>query len=53
MIIETQKQTWPNFFNGLQARPLTVSPNLGTGYAVIGFWNAITKIFSDTQHQRY
>ncbi|MFP3029012.1 MAG: transposase [Arsenophonus sp.] len=40
------------FFNGLQARGLTVSLRPATVNSELGFWNAIVKIFQDTKHQR-
>ncbi|MGG2141831.1 IS256 family transposase [Symbiopectobacterium sp. RP] len=43
---------WAELLNGLRARGLTVSPKLATGDGALGFWNAMAKIFPDTQHQR-
>ncbi|MGG2141013.1 IS256 family transposase [Symbiopectobacterium sp. RP] len=42
---------WVELLNGLRARDLTVSPKLATGDGALGFWNAMAKIFPDTQHQ--
>lgn len=43
---------WAELLHGLQAGGLTVSPKLATGDGALGFWNAMAKIFPDTQYQR-
>ncbi|MGP1924427.1 MAG: hypothetical protein ACTS73_05965 [Arsenophonus sp. NEOnobi-MAG3] len=50
MIIESYKQTGPNFSIGYERRGLSVSPRLASGDdGALGFWNVMPKIFPDRQ----
>lgn len=44
--------SWYEVLAGLRSRGLTCSPKLAVGDGALGFWNALTKIYPDTTHQR-
>lgn len=43
---------WEEVLTSLRQRGLTMSPKLATGDGALGFWNALSKVYPDCQHQR-
>ena len=44
--------SWRELLTGLKERGLEPSPKLAVGDGALGFWNALSKVFPDTRHQR-
>lgn len=44
--------SWYELLTGLRNRGLTCPPKLAIGDGALGFWNALTKVFPETRHQR-
>jgi putative transposase len=44
--------SWKNILLDLKKRGLSTGPSLATGDGSLGFWNALTKEFPKTRHQR-
>jgi putative transposase len=44
--------SWEELLTSLRQRGLSHSPKLAAGDGALGFWNAISKVYSDTRHQR-
>ncbi len=44
--------SWYELLTGLRNRGLTYPPKLAIGDGALGFWNALTKVFPETRHQR-
>ena len=44
--------SWLELLNGLRSRGLQIEPKLAVGDGALGFWNAITKAYPTTKHQR-
>ncbi len=44
--------SWSNILLGLKRRGLKGGPKLATGDGALGFWNALSKEFPKTKHQR-
>ena len=44
--------SWNNILLNLKSRGLREGPKLATGDGSLGFWNALSKEFSETKHQR-
>ena len=46
------EQSWKELLLGVQARGLTVDPELATGDGALGFWKALPQVFPKTREQR-
>lgn len=46
------EQSWTEVLNQLQFQGLTIAPKLAIGDGALGFWNAVTKVWPTTKHQR-
>jgi len=46
------EQSWKELLLDVQARGLSVDPQLATGDGVLGFWKALPQVFSKTREQR-
>ncbi len=44
--------SWEELLTSLRQRGLSHSPKLAAGDGALGFWNALSKVYSDTRHQR-
>ena len=44
--------SWRELLTDLRERGLEPSPKLAVGDGALGFWKALSKVFSDTRHQR-
>ena len=44
--------SWYELLAGLRQRGLTQAPKLAVGDGALGFWNALSKIYPTTLHQR-
>lgn len=44
--------SWEELLTSLRQRGLSYSPKLAAGDGALGFWNAISKVYPDTRHQR-
>ena len=44
--------SWDELLTSLRQRGLSHSPKLAAGDGALGFWNAISKVYPDTRHQR-
>lgn len=44
--------SWEELLTSLRQRGLTHSPKLAAGDGALGFWNALSKVYPDTRHQR-
>lgn len=44
--------SWTEVLTGLKDRGLTTPPELATGDGSLGFWQALSKVFPSTRHQR-
>ena len=44
--------SWEELLTSLRQRGLSHSPKLAAGDGALGFWNAISKVYPDTRHQR-
>lgn len=44
--------SWEELLTSLRQRGLTHSPKLSTGDGALGFWNALSKVYPDSRHQR-
>ena len=45
--------SWETLLTGLRERGLSQAPKLAVGDGAMGFWAALSKIFPETDHQRY
>lgn len=50
--VRESEMSWAEVLNQLQSQGLTLPPKLAIGDGALGFWNAITKVWPTTQHQR-
>lgn len=50
--VRESEQSWTEVLNQLQSQGLTIPPKLAIGDGALGFWNALTKVWPTTQHQR-
>jgi putative transposase len=46
------KDSWKSLLLSLKSQGLKQGPKLATGDGAMGFWGALTEIFSETRHQR-
>ena len=46
------EQSWMELLVDLKKRGLTVAPKVAIGDGALGFWQALTKVFPRTRHQR-
>ena len=44
--------SWEEVLTSLRQRGLTQSPKLSAGDGALGFWNALSKVYPDSRHQR-
>ena len=44
--------SWEELLTSLRQRGLTHSPKLSAGDGALGFWNALSKVYPDSRHQR-
>ncbi len=44
--------SWEEVLTSLRQRGLSHSPKLAAGDGSLGFWNALSKVYPDTRHQR-
>lgn len=44
--------SWEEVLTGLRQRGLSHSPKLSVGDGALGFWNALSKVYPDSRHQR-
>ena len=44
--------SWEELLTDLRQRGLTHSPKLSAGDGALGFWNALSKVYPDSRHQR-
>lgn len=44
--------SWEEVLTGLRLRGLSASPKLAAGDGALGFWNALSKVYPECQHQR-
>jgi len=44
--------SWEELLTSLRQRGLTYSPKLSVGDGGLGFWNALSKVYPDSRHQR-
>lgn len=44
--------SWEELLTSLRQRGLTQSPKLSAGDGALGFWNALSKVYPDSRHQR-
>lgn len=44
--------SWEELLTDLRQRGLNVSPKLSVGDGALGFWNALSKVYPDSRHQR-
>jgi len=44
--------SWEELLTSLRQRGLIHSPKLAAGDGALGFWNALSKVYPDTRHQR-
>ncbi len=44
--------SWEELLTSLRQRGLTHSPKLSVGDGALGFWNAISKVYPESRHQR-
>ncbi|MBX9703493.1 MAG: IS256 family transposase [Silvanigrellaceae bacterium] len=44
--------SWEELLTSLRQRGLTHSPRLSVGDGALGFWNALSKVYPDSRHQR-
>jgi putative transposase len=44
--------SWEEVLTGLKQRGLTHSPKLSAGDGALGFWNALSKVYPESRHQR-
>ena len=45
-------QSWTELLEDIRHRGLTTAPKLAIGDGALGFWNAISKVYPETRHQR-
>ena len=45
-------QSWTELLEDIRHRGLTIAPKLAIGDGALGFWNAISKVYPETKHQR-
>ena len=50
--VRESAQSWRELLVDLQARGLTVTPELATGDGALGFWKALEEVSPTTRHQR-
>lgn len=50
--VRESEQSWTEVLNQLQSQGLTIPPKLAIGDGALGFWNAVTKVWPTTKHQR-
>ena len=50
--VRESEQSWTEVLNQLQSQGLTIPPKLAIGDGALGFWNALTKVWPTTRHQR-
>lgn len=50
--VRESEQSWIEVLNQLHSQGLTIPPKLAIGDGALGFWNALTKVWPTTQHQR-
>jgi len=46
------KESWLSLLRNIRERGLKKAPKLAVGDGALGFWGALTEIFSETRHQR-
>jgi len=46
------EQSWKELLLDVKARGLTIDPQLATGDGALGFWKALSQVFSKTREQR-
>lgn len=44
--------SWEEVLTGLRQRGLEFGPKLAVGDGALGFWNALSKVYPNTVHQR-
>lgn len=45
-------QSWTELLEDVRQRGLTIAPKLAIGDGALGFWNALSKVYPQTRHQR-
>ncbi len=45
-------QSWTELLEDIRHRGLSTAPKLAIGDGALGFWNAISKVYPETRHQR-
>ena len=50
--VRESEQSWTEVLNQLRSQGLVIPPKLAIGDGALGFWNALTKVWPTTQHQR-
>ena len=45
-------QSWTELLEDIRQRGLSIAPKLAIGDGALGFWNALSKVYPQTQHQR-
>ncbi|ALU43208.1 IS256 family transposase [Pseudoalteromonas rubra] len=50
--VRESEQSWTEVLNQLNAQGLAAAPKLAIGDGALGFWNAVTKVWPTTRHQR-
>ena len=50
--VRESEQSWTEVLNQLRSQGLAIPPKLAIGDGALGFWNALTKVWPTTQHQR-
>jgi transposase-like protein len=50
--VRESEQSWTEVLNQLQSQGLATRPKLAIGDGALGFWNALTKVWPTTGHQR-
>ena len=50
--VRESEQSWTEVLNQLRSQGLITPPKLAIGDGALGFWNAVTKVWPTTQHQR-
>jgi putative transposase len=46
------KESWLSLLREIKKRGLAKAPKLAVGDGALGFWGALTEVYSETQHQR-
>ena len=45
-------QSWTELLEDVRQRGLSIAPKLAIGDGALGFWNALSKVYPETRHQR-